>query len=220
MLIIHYDSGARGDFLASILLSILPKITQNQRVDIISSQYRKIHHNTDCSILNQPGIKIKIVHENKLDNLMQISHFHYTKNAEFLKTKQENNLGEYNNIYLFIKYISEQECIALNNKSKYNYLVEFQNLTDINYLKKLYRSINNSEMPTDIENFAIDNILNQSRWVDRADNYQFENLAKIIDFELKNNILSTKRVPNVSVNDLVNRNSIMMDIDQYNNKLQ
>jgi hypothetical protein len=220
MLVIHYDSGARGDFLASILLSILPKINQDQRVIVQSLQYKKIHHGADYSFLNDSGIKIKIIHDYQLDNLMQISHLHHTKNADFLKTDQSDSLGEYEKIYLFIKYISEHECIAIKNKSKYNYIVKFQDLTDINYLKNLYRIINNAEMPLDIEMFATNNIQAQSHWADRTDNHQFKNLTKIIDFEIKNNILCTKKIPNALIDDLVNSNHVVMHIDQYYNELQ
>ena len=220
MLVIHYDSGARGDFLASILLSILPQVNQNQRVVVQSSQYKKIHHGADYSFLNDSGTKIKIIHEHQLNNLMQISHLHHTKNADFLKTDQTDSLGEYEKIYLFIKYISEQECIAIKNKSKYNYIVKFQDLTDINYLKNLYRTINNAEMPLDIEMFTTNNVKEQSQWVDRTDNHQFKNLAKIIDFEIKNNILCTKKIPDALIDDLVNSNHVVMHINQYYHELQ
>lgn len=220
MLAIHYDSGARGDFLASILLSILPQVNQDQRVIVESPKYKKIHHGNDYSFLNDDGIKIKIIHNHQLDNLMQISHLHHTKNANFLKANQSDSLGEYEKIYLFIKYISEQECVAIKNKSKYNYIVEFQDLTKIEYLKNLYKKINHAEMPVEIEMFATNNIQEQSQWVSRPDNQQFENLAKIIDFEIKNNILCTKKIPDALIDDLVNCNHVVLHTDRYHSELQ
>jgi hypothetical protein len=220
MLTIHYDPGARGDFLASILFSTIPKVNKQERVIINFKNYKKIHTATDYAFLNEDGIKIKIAHNNNLDNLLQIAHFHHTKNVRFLQKAVADDLGTYEKIYLFIKYIAEQEKIALNYKLQYNYWIAFENIHDIGYLENLYSTIHHSSMTNKLKKAAVENIQNQTIWTNRNDLLQYKNLADIINFEIANDLLSTKRIPDQLIDSLVNNKNIDLTIEQYTEELK
>lgn len=220
MLTIHYDAGARGDFLASILLATIPKVNQHQQVVVNSKDYKKIHTTTDYTFLNEDGVKIKIAHNNNLNNLLQIAHFHHTKNAKFLQDTAADDLGTYEQIYLFIKYISKQEKIALHYKLQYNYWISFENIHDIVYLENLYNMIHHSVMPDHVKRAAVENIQNQTVWMNSNDSLQYKNLSDIINFEIANDLLSTNRIPNGLIDSLVNNENIELTIEQYTEELK
>jgi hypothetical protein len=107
-LLIHYQPGARGDFLANVLLG---EFNSRKNIAMAQPKYVKVHHvgvhlefksipnngifeNYDV-IKNFNGIKIRIDPEINPVNLMIIEANHFIKNKDI----EEFNLNDYDSMY-------------------------------------------------------------------------------------------------------------------------
>jgi hypothetical protein len=83
MILIHFPPGARGDFLAGLLLDCVEE-RDNFAVQTPKSAYLKIHHTgTNYQFLNKIGcIKIRIDSNYDATNLIRIARNHLSKNKK------------------------------------------------------------------------------------------------------------------------------------------
>ena len=219
-LLIHFQPGARGDFLANVLLG---KFNSRKNIAMAQPKYVKVHHvgfhlefksipingifeNYDV-IKNFNGIKIRIDPGFNPVNLMTIEANHLIKNKDI----EEFNLDDYDTMYRAASFFLNNEYDSLQkNKKYYNYWIDFDNLSNIEFLKNLYLEINGYEMQEDLLSKYKENISLQKNYL--LDN-KFRNLIKVLDFEIKNSCLNKIKYYNL----LDNLNNIepFLNLDHY-----
>ena len=176
---IHYTPGARGDFLASLLLdSWMPDGLRLNTAWIKKSKYHKVHW------INDPAkdlkyTKIRIDDNGVIDNIMQISYNHFNKNTI------PNPLDSYvDHFYQFTKdYIAtNRQEVAHDN---YDYFLDFSILSDIEFLEDFYLRLRSQPIDETFLRLIKENIDNQKLWTENND---LKKLSLLIDFENKFNL--------------------------------
>jgi hypothetical protein len=174
---IHFLGGARGDFLASVLLDTFAERLNGA---VYQPDYLKIHHDfNEVTIPNEYTV-IRIDDNKSIDNIMQI-----TANG-FLKDPVTMLDDTIDHFYTRIKdtHYNRREIIDLD---KYDYWIDFASVNDIDFLKDLYyqfhsQPISNSQL-TCIE----ENISKQIKWQTVSG---LQQLSWLIEFEIKFNLLN------------------------------
>lgn len=197
-LLIHYQPGARGDFLASVLLG---SFVERERNALKGTDYKKIHHIELHSnphrwddVKNFNGAKIRIDANNCPDSLVEIEVNHYIKNNVVSVT----DINYYDIIYRAIVYhLNIESSIIHQHKELYTHWIDFQSLKNINFLKKLYYEFNGKDIQHSLLGKIENNINNQ---INIAQDKKIVNLIKMIDFEMKNNYLNKTKYYNYLAN--------------------
>lgn len=202
-LLIHFQPGARGDFLASVLLDSFYE--RNRFALRQPSLYRKIHHiellgeHTWNDIEQFNGIKVRIDANSNPVSLVEIAVNNLIKNAP------EHKILDYFSIYMIIvNFLNNEMNNVVERKNLYTHWIDFQSLKDINFLKELYFTFNHKEIQPDLLEKIINNINNQ---LDISKDIKLMNLAKLLEFELKNNCTNNIKYFNFQEN--------LEDIDKY-----
>jgi hypothetical protein len=196
MILIHFPPGARGDFLAGLLLDCVEE-RDNFAVQTPKSAYLKIHHTgTNYQFLNKIGcIKIRIDSNYDATNLIRIARNHLSKNKKAIEVFLDDEIDY---IYQYIKDILKLDAECVLHKDKYDYWIDFNYLTDQNFLYQLYEKINCTTPEPRLFSNAIENVQRQRD--ELTDKYK--RLAEILEFEIKMNLLNQFR--SFTVNDYTN----------------
>lgn len=162
---IHYINGARGDFLASILSSGLTfDFGTAHRLN-----YIKAHALTDywtspidgtswedkiANLKNMGYYTIRIVPKN-VDALIQISYLNWVK--KWLPNIPRNQYDlEWLTVGTLESVIDDRACHSL-----YDDVIDFDMLSDVEFLKTFYKKIHHIDMSTDSEARIRENIKQQ-----------------------------------------------------------
>jgi hypothetical protein len=215
-LLIHYQPGARGDFLAAVLLDFFVERPNNA---LQSSFYKKIHHielhnetNNWADIEKFNGVKIRIDANNNPESLIEIEVNHYIKN----NVASVTNVNYYDITYKSVVYFLNNELPDINQrKNLYTCWIDFQNLKDINFLKKLYYELNNKEIQPILLEKITNNIKNQ---IDITQDIKLMNLVKLLDFEMKNNCWN--KIKYFNMLDNLDNIDNYLDLNQYSKELE
>lgn len=187
-LCIHFDPGARGDFLASILLD---SFIARDNSALKSPNYRKIH---DDFHIEKPYLKkcicIRIDDNKSVDNLMQIVFNHFLKNRK----KAVNECLD--DFYEQIKGCHRRQLKS--HPGDYDYWIDFSYLNNVEFLKALYLNIYNREILFPLIDSIEQNIQKQLHW---KSNPELEKLSWLIDFELRCNLFDWYKT--FSINDYI-----------------
>ena len=185
---IHYLPGARGDFLASVLLDSFAD--RGFGALCPPPDYIKTHHNfsTNEIIKKTKHICIRIDDNKSIDNLMQIMFNSFLKNP----TPIVNNYFDHFYARVIDCVIIKKESIDTDN---YDYWIDFSRVNDFTFLKTLYYHVHNKKMPNNTARCAIDNIRKQQCW---RSTYDLEKLSWLIDFERKFNLFNWCKTFSVS----------------------
>ena len=202
-LLIHFAPGARGDFLASILLGSIESNSIGQAVGSLPPEIKRIHHldfftiPTDskfiCSveeIKNFAGIKIRIDPENDGNSLVSIAANHLLKNKVESKPLPGTDAW-YEYIYYFsLRYLLLESSQIAVNKSIYTYWISFKDLYDINFIHEFYCTVTGNAMSNDLSKQVIDNLNLQ---FDFNADQKLIGLGKLLDFEIQKKLLNKKK---------------------------
>lgn len=181
-LLIHFQPGARGDFLASVLLD---SFVEKETAALYGPVYFKIHHigihdspNSLDDIIFYNGIKIRIDPCNNPASLIEIEANHFIKNHNRKKLTNDDYDVIYTAAARFL--LEEQPTIQ---KELYQFWIDFQDLKDVEFLKDLYIKVNNQSM----ENSLLEKIVNNlSKQPDITKDPKLVNLVKLLGFEIEN----------------------------------
>ena len=173
MLLICYTAGARGDFLASVLLN---RRFKNKLIIDTPRGYRKIHwindgrHRTDFNLdpADLPGYtSIRICANTDLD-IIKLIHRRYSKPQLYTEPNLERELSS----------CLEQEERNRAYNSQFNYLVPIEMFDNIQKIESFYRQINGYDMDPGLRDLAIANIeLNDCRgkhWKNLSNQFKHE----------------------------------------------
>lgn len=178
-LCIHFESGARGDFLASVLLD---SFNERDNGALNQPHYLKIHKNfykeEKCKL--KKYICIRIDDNKSINSLMQIVFNQFLKNPTAIVN------GYLDNFYTRVKddYYSRREILDPND---YNYWIDFSYINNIEFLKTFYLHIHNREITSSAIDKIEQNIQKQLYWKSVP---ELETLSWLIDFELRCNLLN------------------------------
>ena len=192
-LLIHFQPGARGDFLASILLdswneTLFGKLSQ--------PKYKKIHHinhhgytYTWDQLKNFPGIKIHIDAGKNAYNLLLIQLNNFRKNTR----KTTFDLVDYDLMYRAACYfVSNEYNEILDHKHFFDYWIKFEELYDVNFLKELYYRVTAKILSTEL---IVKNLQQQPI----MDN-QLRQLVLLLQFEIDNDLILNEKYFNMLQN--------------------
>lgn len=174
---IHFDPGARGDFLGSILTNSFVERRDNA---LSSPNYLKIHHKfKECTI--PKNFTVIRIDDNKItDSIMQITLNSFEKNpTDMLKDKIDHFYTRIKNVYYELK--------ELIDPTIYDYWIDFRSLSDINFLKDFYYHFNGHEIDKNLLEKINNNINKQTNWKLSP---ELVSLSQLVDFELKFNLIS------------------------------
>lgn len=134
MLTICYPPGARGDFLASILLDTIGDCYKNYVIGV-GADYQKVHWCKD--LIGKPCVSdISIrVRLNNINDFLTVAHLWQQKILDD-PLPTENILLE----------IIQNEFDARNLDHLFDYVVDFASLFDVDAIQKLYQDIHNKEL--------------------------------------------------------------------------
>lgn len=186
MIAIHYPPGARGDFLAGLLLDCVQERENFAVVQPPPSKYTKIHHVTDFTWLERNHTKIRIDSNLNAVNLIRIAKQHLLKNAKTIPVYLDDELDH---ICRYVHDIIKLDRDCYLHKDRYDYWIDFSYLTDKNFLLDLYASINKTTPEPVLFDLAI---LNASRQQLELTN-EHKKLAELLEFEIKLNLLNKHR---------------------------
>jgi hypothetical protein len=180
-LCIHYQPGARGDFLASVLTGIFE---ERQNGALQSPRfYHKVHYDfeNDATHKTKKYICIRIDENYSTENVMQIVF------NQFLKDPQELVNGYIDNFYTRVQdcFYKRREVL---DRDDYDYWIDFSCVDNINFLKHFYSQLRCHSMPVELEQNAIANIQKQLYW--KTTQPELEKLSWLIEFEYKLNLLN------------------------------
>lgn len=185
-LLIFYDPGARGDFLAGVLTNSLILKKNNSARSI--RYYNKIHHIDQLFQETYSNyLTIRIDHNENLESAFRISIDHNIKNWRSVEPVFDS-LSWHDCVYgntidlMFDRYNDIKNC-----KSLIDFWVNYSDLNNLDYLKNLFFEINNSTMPDELEHKVIEYLDNQ---YDYTRNNKLINLKKLLEFEFEHNLLS------------------------------
>ena len=218
-ILVHYDPGARGDFLASILLQNDIIVRDNFAIHSPpTDRYIKIHDVQDNFLfLDQSDYTtIRIQLPKKLESLMQITHSHFLKNPTYIN----NNFSKYENYYYYLRYIISNELVAVTYKNKYDYWIDYENLFDLNFIENLYLDIHKKSMSSELKTLTLLNINDQDRlnWKLLSDSDKLSKLLKLIKFEIESKTISKDYEHTFQIVDLINsKDSVLEKYFSVNN---
>lgn len=180
MLCIHFPPGARGDFLAGVLLDQI--IERDNYAVRQPSNYKKIHFVEDYSFLSDSNnITIRIDPNNNALNLVEIAYNNITKN------KITDPLDDiWDKIYLYIVDIINRDKLVINYKTNYDYWIDYSLLNNLQFVEDLYILINKTTPDKVLLQSAIENITKQPSLPD-----DYKKLSNLIEFEIKTNLLGS-----------------------------
>lgn len=139
-LLIHADPGARSGFLAAWLTNKLDKLSFDSGTEL-RPQFKKIHNLINSSeIRSFQGFKIRIrpaLESIDLHSLLFLRKNVYTQIPEF--TKNEYSLDTFTKLTHFSNEILHHDSEL--DYSLYDYVLNFNDTFDYQYMKKLYTSI-------------------------------------------------------------------------------
>jgi len=183
MIIVHFPPGARGDFLSGFLLDCISE-RDNFAVHAPEKDYVKIHHVSGFDFLNQTdAIKIRIDPNFNANNYVEIAVNHIIKNKA--RVVLDDPMDQH---YMYIKDIISKDQLVHQHRNRYDYWLDFSAINNYNFLYDLYTTINNTTPDERLLLCAIENINKQ---VQLPSNYK--KLAKLLDFEIKMNVLNLYR---------------------------
>ncbi len=206
-LCIHFEPGARGDFLAGVLLD---NIRERGNGAIHQGDYKKIHKDIEEFIVpanKDYGIFIRIDDNYSTDSMMQIVF------NQFLKNPVEMLDDTIDHFYVRIVtcFSVEKEVI---NPSNYDYWVDFENLQDLQFLQDLYRHYHCDQKflsPQSIE-LIKNNLDKQVSW---KNDQSLIKLSTLIDFEKRFNLFQWNKT--FSIQEYMNsdRAQSLLKINNY-----
>ena len=150
-LLVCFQSGARGEFLASILLGY---ITKNKPIlNLPLSLFKKIHHINELDevfsikseqIKNYFSVRIKL---NTLTDFMKVIYLRKIKSIS-------NEWFESGHLLTCI----HQELYHRQFDNKFDYIFDFKYIDNLDYIKVFYQQCFQKPMSQEIEDWAIKNI--------------------------------------------------------------
>jgi hypothetical protein len=175
-LCIHFLPGARGDFLASVLVDDFKKRANGA---LHQPDYLKIHHNFNQTSIDNNYIVIRIDDNKSIDSIMQITVNGFLKNPVAMLN---DTIDHY---YTRIKdtHYTYKETV---DSTRYNYWIDFASLSDIKFLQDIYYHFHCRPMRDGLIHLIEENIKQQISWKTIAG---LEKLSWLIDFEIKFNLL-------------------------------
>lgn len=203
-LCIHFEPGARGDFLASVLLD---SFNERENGALKQPHYLKIHYNFDkeeiCKL--KKYICVRIDDNKSIDNLMQIVF------NQFLKNPTSIINGYLDNFYTRVKdcYYSRREILDPND---YNFWIDFSYINNIEFLKTFYLHIHNREITSSALDRIEQNIQLQLHWKSVP---ELEILSWLIDFEYKLNLFNWNKTFSIQEYMSHSNPKLLLALDNY-----
>jgi hypothetical protein len=204
-LCIHFQPGARGDFLGSILLN---DFVERSNSAVHQSMYTKIHTDFDqiANTLDRNKYTfIRIDANLSVDNLMQIVFNGFLKNP----VPQLNDFIDHFYTRTVDVFDRKKEIINPNN---YDYWIDFSNLADINFLEDLYLHYNQFSIDVDLRQRIEQNLKKQISWRSQS---ELEKLSLLIDFEWKFNLFNYCKTFSIQEYMLCDNPTLLLTFNNY-----
>lgn len=136
MLLIFYPPGARGDFLASILLDTISQVYNHYMIPT-PINYKKVHWAKDLVGVDgweeiDTSIRIRL---NDIEDYLTVAHL-WQEKISFGRIPTENILVE----------LVKNESTAKHMDHMFDHIVDFKSLFDVNSVRDTYKKIMNADL--------------------------------------------------------------------------
>ena len=184
-LVVHFQPGARGDFLAAVIMEEF----QDRGNSAVKhpSNYRKVHYDFNIDLYRN-HLRIRIDDNGLIDNLMQI----------VFNSMYKNPLESYHDTdpmdHFYVRVI---DCLSKDSAdpAHYHYWVDFQYVNDLNWLRSYFIHFHGRHPKTEFWNAVQQNVERQLHWRSNPD---LEKLSKLIDYERRFNLFDWNKTFNVA----------------------
>jgi hypothetical protein len=216
-ILILFTAGARGDFLATVLLNgdIRTRPGNFFAVRPPLNGYIKCH-NTDEVEFDNPksDINIQIFPPSDAESLIQISYMDFMKNSSANMCYGETLMEKY---YFKIRYIMDDHRRANQYTDFFHYRIDYKSLFDVKFLEDLYKNIWGVPL-TMSKDIIAENISKQKSWRHSEFSKDLSILEKLIAYDLENNLLSEEISKNFPFHDYMNSggDDKFLNLDNYN----
>jgi hypothetical protein len=214
----HFTPGARGDFLASVLMDSWcpidngavhnPCYTKLHYLEFLDQQ-KHLHKWQVTNFYTDNNIKIRIEHNENINNIMQITY-------NFC-SKCKVDLSAFNNSVLEHRYTWTKNFILKDRQEKhrqikYDHTIDFSLVNKLDILRQLYRKIHQRELDNDFAEAIQHNINQQQDWTTDP---LLVKLSSLIEFELKLDLLTHYK--SFDINEFFNSNNSQefLTLDNY-----
>lgn len=199
---IHFDPGARGDFLGSILTN---SFVERQYSAVSFPGYLKIHHRFKEHTIPENFTVIRIDDNRITDSVMQITLNSFEKNpSELLEDRIDHFYTRIKNVYHELKELIDPEV--------YDYWIDFRALSDIEFLKDFYYQFNGQAIDETLVEKINNNINKQPNW---KSDLELVRLSQLVDFELKFNLMSWSKTFSIQEYMLATQPQALLTIKNY-----
>ena len=201
-ILILFIGGARGDFLATVLLDggISTRAGDFFAVGPPSSGYIKCHNTHEVNFVDpKADINIQIIPPLDAESLIQITYM------DFMKNSSEPCYGEtlMEKYYFKIRYIMDDHKRANQYADFFDYRVDYKNLFDVEFLDDLHKKVWGIPL-TISKDIIAENISKQKSWRNSEFSKDLSILEKLIAYDLENNLLSEEISKNFPFHDFMN----------------
>lgn len=210
MLLILFNPGECGDFLAGLLNENLVVLSNGK---CLETKYVKCHVLNDMiqgQYQHGSFTTILIDHKQNLDSILQITFNHYIKNQQiklpYISGKDLDSIYGTCIDYMFEDYQERKESL------KFDYIIDFKDLFNINYLKRLFVEINQRTMPY----WLLEKIRQYYQLqLDYKDFPGLCNIKKVLEFELENKLLQFQAIKYYNFEKEIHNIDKFLDIKNY-----
>lgn len=197
ILLLHYQPGGRGDFVASSLYDALDKKPDGSVSRPVGIPYRNVHVVDDYSFLDNPNTtNVKILsgctengqwNGDSSTHTLQLCHNWFTKHASlFARNPHYKDMELCEKYYHCVHFFCIYDIQGEPYKDKYQYQIQFKDVDSIDFLNDLRLKICGTEIPESTKELMIKNIADQPIWQNSKNAEIIEQVRQLIDTELAN----------------------------------
>lgn len=198
-LYLHYQPGARGDFLASVLLDNFTPIQLGRVSRPNGSKYKSRHISDSFAFLDRPDtITMRIVtgpvEDGKWNGTsiapgIQIVYNWMTKIPGYFENdKHFGPMSLIDRYYHCLHFFLLDDTLADTYKDRYNYRIEFASIDNLEFLESFRIKVMGEGITEKTRGPMLENLAIQKHWQDSADGEVLEQLRILIDSELENGV--------------------------------
>lgn len=211
-LFLHYNPGARGDFLAAMLFDSLVDGVAGSVKRPIGKIYKNIHVTDDYSFVENPDnlcirIGCGLIEDNKWtgqysSSALQICHNWFTKHAlQFSRNPHYMTMEPCEQYYHCVHWYVVDDQAAWQHRDKYAYWLNFKDISNIEVLNNLRIEIIGTPITDSTLTTTKHNISIQQPWQEAENCEMIEQVRQLIDKELESGVFLSHQWDHVSVQD-------------------
>ena len=199
-LVLHYQPGGRGDFLASSFYDTFVESNDGAVRRPIGIIYKNVHVVDDYSFLDKPNtlnirISSGIINEDgkwngtSISPSLQIAHNWFTKHARmFARNPHYMTMEPCEQYYHCAHFFCMYDIWGQPHRHKYDHWIDFKDVDSVEYVNSLRLKIYGTSIPESTAQLMQQSIDKQPVWQKSEQAEMIEQVRQLIDQELEQGI--------------------------------